>query len=99
MSGAALVVAAIYFAIGFFGVVSRRNTVLVLLSIEVMLNASLINLAAWARMGTLTVDATVLGLFVLAVSAAELALGFALAVALYRAFKMSELDVASRMKG
>ena len=72
-----LVLAAILFAIGAFGVLFRRNVIVILMSVELMLNAVNITFIALARKA-LAVDGQVIVFFVLAVAAAEVAIGLAI---------------------
>jgi NADH-quinone oxidoreductase subunit K len=93
-----LVLAGILFTLGLAGVVVRRNVVFMLMSIEVMLNAAgLAFVSAGARWRQ--PDGQVVFLFILAMSAAEVAVGLALVLALYHAYKSLDADAASRMKG
>ncbi|MHB8170859.1 MAG: NADH-quinone oxidoreductase subunit NuoK [Thermincolia bacterium] len=80
-----LVLSAILFCIGLFGALAKRNAVAVLMSIEIMLNSVIINLIAFAKYltpGDLT--GQVFALFIIAVAAAEVAIGLALVIAIYR---------------
>jgi NADH-quinone oxidoreductase subunit K len=78
-----LIVSAILFAIGTAGVFLRRNLIVVLLSIEIMLNAVNLTFVAFGRhLGT--VDGQVIVFFVMTVAAAEAAVGLAIVIALYR---------------
>lgn len=78
-------VAAVLFAVGLFGVLSRRNAVAILMSIELMLNAVNINLVAFWRYRTPeTMIGQAFAVFVFVVAAAEAAVGLALIVAIYR---------------
>jgi NADH:ubiquinone oxidoreductase subunit K len=80
-----LVVAAALFAIGLFGVLSRRNAVAILMGVELMLNAVNINLVAFWRFRTPeTMMGQAFAVFVFVVAAAEAAVGLALIVAIYR---------------
>lgn len=80
-----LIVAALLFSIGLFGVMSRRNAVAILMSVELMLNAVNINLIAfWRYLWYENVDGLVWAVFVLAVAAAEAAVGLALIISVYR---------------
>ena len=81
--GACLGLGAVLFGIGLFGFLSRRNIILMLVSIEIMLNAVNVTLAAF---GTQLQDSRgqVLALFVIAIAAAEAAVGLGLVLALYR---------------
>lgn len=79
-------VAAMLFAVGVFGLLSRRNAVAILMSVELMLNAVIINLVAFWRFGTPseTMMGQAFAVFVFVVAAAEAAVGLALIVAIYR---------------
>lgn len=80
-----LILAAALFSIGLYGVLSRKNAVAILLSIELMLNAVNINLIAFWRYQTpAQVAGQVFALIVFAVAAAEVAVGLALVISLYR---------------
>ena len=89
-------VSAILFAIGLYGVLARRNAVLILLAIELMLNAVNINLIAFAMFLTPDrVAGQVFAIFVIAVAAAEVALGLAIVLRVYRgrsSVNVDELD-------
>ena len=88
-----LVVSALLFSIGVFGVLARRNAVLVLVSVELMLNAANINLVAF---DVLWSDALhggqVLTLFVITIAAAEIGIGLAIVLLVFRARASSDLD-------
>jgi NADH:ubiquinone oxidoreductase subunit K len=80
-----LIVAALLFAIGLFGLMSRRNSVAMLMAVELMLNAVNINLIAFWRFRQVNgVDGLVWAVFVLTVAAAEAAVGLALIISVYR---------------
>jgi len=80
-----LIVAALLFSIGLFGVMSRRNAVAILMAVELMLNAVNINLVAfWRYVWYDNVDGLVWAVFVLTVAAAEAAVGLALIISVYR---------------
>jgi NADH-quinone oxidoreductase subunit K len=80
-----LVVAALLFSIGLFGVVARRNAVAILMAVELMLNAVNINLVAfWRYLQPEKPVGTSWAIFVIAVAAAEAAVGLALIIAIYR---------------
>ena len=78
-----LVLSAILFAIGTAGVFVRRNLITILLSIEIMLNAVNLTFVAFGRAQG-TVDGQIIAFFVMAVAAAEAAVGLAIVIALYR---------------
>jgi NAD(P)H-quinone oxidoreductase subunit 4L len=93
-----LVLAAILFCIGVYGVIARRNGVLVLMSIELILNAVNINLVAFSAM-TNAVSGQVFALFVIAVAAAEVGVGLAMILAIFRNYRTVDLDEVDLMKG
>ena len=78
-----LTVSAILFALGLFGVIIRRNLLIIYMSLELMLNAANLALVAFSRFGT-NLDGQVFVFFIITVAAAEVAVGLALIVALYR---------------
>jgi len=93
-----LLLGAVLFSIGVYGVLARRNGVLVLMSIELILNAVNINLIAFgAHHGT--VAGQVFALFVIAVAAAEVGVGLAIVLLLYRNRQSIDLDEVSSMRG
>jgi NADH:ubiquinone oxidoreductase subunit K len=80
-----LILAAGLFSIGLFGVLARRNAVAILLGVELMLNAVNINLVAFWRYGEVsTMAGQVFAIIVFAVAAAEVAVGLALVISVYR---------------
>jgi NADH-quinone oxidoreductase subunit K len=94
----ALMLAGILFALGTAGLLARRNLIFVLMSIEVMLNAAgLAFVAAGARWGQ--ADGQVVFLFILAVAAAEVSVGLALVLLIYRRYRSVDGDAVSAMKG
>jgi NADH-quinone oxidoreductase subunit K len=93
-----VILAVTLFGIGTLGVVTRRNLLVVLMSLEIMLNGVNLALLAFARFhGDVQGQAAVF--IVMAVAAAEVAVGLALAIALFRHVGSVDLDRATRMKG
>jgi len=92
-----LILSAALFSIGLFGVLARRNAVAILLGVELMLNAVNINLVAFWRYGDVNQMAgQVFAIIVFAVAAAEVAVGLALVISVYRSRKTvvaDELDI------
>ena len=88
-----LLVSSMLFAIGLAGALTRRNTILVLVGIELMLNAANLNFVAFWRFGPHTGGSTgmIFGLFSIGVAAAEAAVGLALILAVYRHTKTTDL--------
>jgi NADH:ubiquinone oxidoreductase subunit K len=93
-----LILGALLFCMGVYGVLTRKNAVMVLLSIELILNSVNINLLAFDRLNGGT-DGNVFALFVIAVAAAEVGVGLALVMLIYRNRKSISLDDLSEMKG
>ncbi|HET9608449.1 MAG TPA: NADH-quinone oxidoreductase subunit NuoK [Acidimicrobiales bacterium] len=93
-----LLLGAILFGIGVYGVIARKNTVLVLMSIELILNAVNINLIAFGAMHG-DVAGAVFALFVIAVAAAEVGVGLAMVLIIYRNRSSVDLDDVDTMRG
>ncbi len=97
-----LIFSGLLFAIGLAGVLIRRNIIVVFMCLEMMLTAANVSLIAFSRaQGTAGVpvyDAQVLALFVVAIAAAEVAIGLALIVAMYRARKTVESTALNTLK-
>ena len=92
-----LITSAILFAIGAFGVLTRRNLIVILLSVEIMLNAVNLSFAAFSRAhGDL--GGQVINLFVIAIATSEVAVGLALTVLLYRNQKNLDPNELNLMK-
>ena len=93
-----LLLGAILFCIGVYGVIARKNAVMVLMSIELILNAVNINLLAFSLYNG-NVDGNVFALFIIAVAAAEVGVGLAMVLLVYRNRRSIALDELSEMKG
>ncbi len=93
-----LLLAAVLFCIGVYGVISRRNGVMVLMSIELILNSVNINLVAFSAM-TDAVSGQVFALFVIAVAAADVGVGLAIVLAIFRNYRSVDIDDVDLMKG
>jgi len=93
-----LMLAAVVFAIGLFGVLTRRNAIGILLGIELMLNAVNINLVAFARFHG-DVDGMVFTLFAICITVAEVALGLAIVILLFRHRRTVMADRIDLLKG
>jgi len=80
-----LTLAAVLFCIGLYGVLTKRNAIIVLLSIELMLNAANLNLIAFSKYGVLpSLTGQIFSLFTISVAAAEAAVGIAILIVFYR---------------
>ena len=96
-----LLLSCVLFAVGLAGALSRGNMILVLLGIELMLNAANLNFIAFWRYGPspAPADGVLFVIFSIAVAAAELAVGLALVIAIYRHQKNVRLREVTRLKG
>ncbi len=93
-----LVLSAVLFGIGLVGIITRRNMIIVLMSIELVLNSVNINLIAFSyQLSDLT--GQVFAVFTIAVAAGEAAVGLGILVALFRLRQSVELDSAAELKG
>ena len=93
-----LVLAALVFAIGLFGVLTRRNAVGILLGIELMLNAVNINLVAFARFEA-DLAGLIFTLFTIAITVAEVAVGLAIVIVIFRVRRTIEADHLDLLRG
>lgn len=93
-----LLLGAVLFCIGVYGVIARKNAVLVLMSIELILNSVNINLLAFALRNGST-DGHTFALYIIAVAAAEVGVGLALVLLVYRNRRSIALDELSEMRG
>ena len=93
-----LLLAAFLFCTGVYGVLARKNSVLVLMSVELILNAVNINLVAFGAFNN-TIAGQVFALFVIAVAAAEVGVGLAIVLLIYRNRHSIDLDKVDAMKG
>ena len=92
-----LVVSAVLFSLGVFGVLLRRNLLNIYMSLEVMLNAAILALVAFSRFNR-DLDGQVLVFFIITVAAAEVAVGLALIVALFRTRRSTYVEDLATMK-
>jgi NADH:ubiquinone oxidoreductase subunit K len=93
-----LLLGAVLFCIGIYGVIARKNAVMVLMSIELILNAVNLNLLAFALKNN-SPDGHVFALYVIAIAAAEVGVGLGLVLLIYRNKRSISLDELSEMKG
>ncbi len=93
-----LLLGAVLFCIGVYGVIARKNAVMVLMSVEVILNSVNINLLAFSQLHH-NLDGNVFALYIIAVAAAEVGVGLAMVLLVYRNRKSISLDELSEMKG
>jgi NADH:ubiquinone oxidoreductase subunit K len=93
-----LLLSAFLFCTGIYGVLTRKHTVLVLMSIELMLNAVNLNLVAFS-VKVQQVSGQVFALFVITIAAAEVGVGLAIVLLIYRNLKSPDLDRVEQLKG
>ena len=93
-----LILSAFLFCTGVYGVLARRNGVLVLMSIELMLNAVNINLVAFSAF-TKNVSGQIFALFAITIAAAEVGVGLAIVLLIYRNLHTPDLDEVDQLKG
>ena len=96
-----LLISALLFSIGLAGALTRRNAILVLVGIELMLNAANLNFIAFWRYGPNPEALTgiMFAIFAIGVAAAEAAVGLALIISIYRHYKTTNLDQIDSMRG
>jgi NADH:ubiquinone oxidoreductase subunit K len=95
-----LMLSAFLFAIGLCGALSRKNAILVLMGIEIMFNAGILNLVAfWHYKLFATPTAQMFAIFAIAIAAAESAVGLALVIAIYRHYKSVDVDEIRTLRG
>jgi len=92
-----LVVSAVLFSIGLLGVIVRRNLLIIYMSLELMLNAANLALVAFSRFNN-NLDGQVMVFFIITVAAAEVAVGLALIVALYRKKQTTHVEDLTTLK-
>ena len=96
-----LLLSALLFSIGLAGALTRRNAILVLVGVELMLNAANLNFIAFWRFGPNpeALRGVLFVVFSIAIAAAEAAVGLALIIAIYRHYRTANLDEVDSMKG
>ena len=93
-----IIVSIMLFLVGFFGVIFRRNTIIIYMSIELMLNAINLALVAFSRFNN-TMDGSIFVFFIMTVAAAEVAVGLAIIVMLYRQKQTVLVNELNQLKG
>jgi NADH-quinone oxidoreductase subunit K len=96
-----LLISALLFCIGFAGALVRRNAILVLVGIELMLNAANLNFIAFWRFNSNaeSLDGVLFVIFSIAIAAAEAAVGLALIIAIHRHYRTANVDEVNELKG
>ena len=93
-----LLVGALLFSLGLYGVVTRRNGVAVLMGVELILNAANVNFLAFARFGGMNMAGHVYALFVIVLAAAEAAVALAIIINIFNNFSTINVDEVSELK-
>ena len=95
-----LVIAAILFSIGIYGVITRKNAIAILMGIGLILNSANINFIAFNRFGGMeTLDGHVFSIFVIVLAAAEAAVALAIVINLFKNIGSVDVDDADLLKG
>ena len=95
-----LVIAAILFSIGIYGVITRKNAIAILMGIELILNSANINFIAFNRFGGMdNLDGHVFSIFVIVLAAAEAAVALAIVINLFKNIDSVDVDNANLLKG
>ncbi len=92
-----LIVSGVLFALGLLGVITRRNLLVIYMSLELMLNAANLALVSFSRFNS-NLDGQVMVFFIITVAAAEVAVGLALTVALYRKRQTAHVEDLTTLK-
>ncbi len=93
-----LFVSAMLFSLGIFGIITRKNAVMVLMGIELILNAANINFIAFAKYGNFGFDGQIIALFVIVLAAAEAAIALAIVLHIYKMFSTINVDEVDTLK-
>jgi NADH-quinone oxidoreductase subunit K len=93
-----LIVSALLFAFGLYGIITRKNAILVLMGVELVLNAANINLVAFSRYSSLSLDGQVAAVFVIILAAAEAAIALAIVLNLYHRLQTINVDEVNSLK-
>jgi len=94
-----LVISAALFSLGIMGVLTRKNAVNVLMGIELILNSANINLVAFSRFSSASLDGHIFAIFIIVIAAGEVAVALAIVLSMYRLLKSVNLDQADSLKG
>jgi NADH-quinone oxidoreductase subunit K len=93
-----LIVSAVLFALGIYGIATRRNAIMVLMGVELVLNSANINFIAFSRYGAANFDGQVAAIFVIILAAAEAAIALAIVLNIYHRFQTVNVDEVSTLK-
>jgi NADH-quinone oxidoreductase subunit K len=93
-----LMLGALLFSLGLYAVLTRRNAIMFLMGIELMLNAASLNFVAFSRYSVGTIDGQVVSVFVIILAAAEAAIALAIVLNIYQNFDTVNVDDVNRLK-
>ena len=93
-----LFLSGILFSLGLYGIITRRNAIMVLMGIELVLNSANINFIAFARYGGMRMDGQAIAVFVIVLAAAEAAIALAIILNIYQRFHTVNVDDISSLK-
>ena len=93
-----LVVSAVLFSLGIYGVITRKNAILVLMGIELILNSANINFIAFSRYSGFQMDGQAIAVFIIILAAAEAAIALAIVLNIYQRFQTVNVDEINRLR-
>ncbi|MBI5325503.1 MAG: NADH-quinone oxidoreductase subunit NuoK [Ignavibacteriae bacterium] len=93
-----LILSVILFGLGIFGIITRKNAIMVLMGLELVLNSANINFIAFAKYGGMNIEGHVAAIFVIILAAAEAAVALAIVLNIYQNYKHVNVDEIDRMK-
>lgn len=93
-----LVLSAILFSLGLFGIITRKNAIMVLMGLELILNSANINFIAFAKYGGMNIEGHVAAIFVIILAAAEAAVALAIILNIYHNYKHINIDEIDKLK-
>ncbi len=93
-----LLVSALLFSLGLYAVLTRRNAIMILMGIELVLNAASLNFVAFSRYSVGTIDGQVVSVFIIILAAAEAAIALAIVLNIYQNFNTVNVDEINTLK-
>lgn len=93
-----LVLSAILFGLGLFAIITRKNAVLVLMGVELVLNSANINFVAFSKYNNLNIDGHIAAIFVIMLAAIEVAVALAIVLNIYQNYKHINVDEVDKLK-
>lgn len=93
-----LVVGAILFSLGMFAIITRKNAIMVLMGLELVLNSANVNFIAFAKYGGMNIEGHIAALFVIILAAAEAAVALAIVLNIYQNYRHINVDEVSDLK-